>query len=110
MASLVQADLLVLLTDIDGLYDSNPRQNPNAQLIPVVEEITPQVEAFASGVGSARGTGGMTTKLHAGQIAAEHGIDMVIMNGSRPQRLYDLLEGKPVGTYFPARRGKKDAL
>ena len=105
VAGLVQADLLVLLTDIDGLYDSNPRKNPAARLIPVVEQITPQVEAFASGVGSARGTGGMITKLHAGKIAAQHGIDMVIMNGSRPQRLYDLLEGQPVGTYFPARRG-----
>ena len=97
-----QADLLVLLTDIDGLYNKNPRTNPDASLFSEVKQITPEIEAMAKGAGSARGTGGMITKLEAGKLANGAGIGMVIMNGMRPQQLYDLLEGKEIGTYFPA--------
>lgn len=96
------ADLLVLLSDIDGLYDSDPRKNPDAVLYETVEAITPEIEAQASGAGSARGTGGMATKLGAARFAGSHGIDMVIMNGDDPSKLYDLFDGKLVGTYFPA--------
>ena len=104
VAALAGADLLILLTDIDGLFDQDPRKNPGAKLVPLVEEVTPEIEAAASGVGSARGTGGMITKLHAAKIAAANGVDMVIMNGKNPARLYDLLEGRQVGTFFPAKR------
>lgn len=97
------AELLVILSDIDGLYDDNPRTNPTANLISRVDDITPEIEAFAAGAGSARGTGGMITKIHAAQLAAKHGVDMVIMNGSDPYKIYDLFEGVQVGTYFPAK-------
>ena len=102
VASLAQADLLVILSDIDGLYDSNPRENAQAKLLHQVDRIDASVEAMASGAGTARGTGGMITKIHAAQIATEHGIDMVIMNGSNPKKLYDLMDGEELGTWFPA--------
>ncbi len=102
VASLAQADLLVILSDIDGLYDSNPRENAQAKLLHQVDRIDANVEAMASGAGTARGTGGMITKIHAAQIATEHGIDMVIMNGSNPKKLYDLMDGEELGTWFPA--------
>lgn len=104
VAGLADADLLVLFSDIDGLYDSDPHKNPNAALIPVVEDVTPALYDAAGGAGSSVGTGGMTTKLHAAEIAASHGCDMVILNGSNPELLYDFLEGRQVGTLF---RGKK---
>ena len=100
VARLVKADLLVLLSDIDGLYTADPKKNPDAVLIPRVEEITPEVLALAGGAGSALGSGGMATKLKAAQIAMDAGIDMVITNGEHPEVLYDLFEGKPVGTRF----------
>ncbi len=103
VAELVNADLLVILSDIDGFYDGNP-SNPNAKLIPVVEEITEEIRACAGGEGTRRGTGGMKTKLNAAEMVGEHGIDMVIANGNAPELLYDILEGKSVGTLF---RGKK---
>ena len=104
VAGLAEADLLVLFSDIDGLYDRDPHRDPQAALIPVVEAVTPELYGIAGGAGSSVGTGGMTTKLHAAEIAAENGCDMVILNGTRPELLYDFLEGKPVGTLF---RGKK---
>ena len=104
VAKLVNADLLVLLSDIDGLYTADPRMDENAQLIPVVEEITPEILSVAGGSGTALGSGGMATKLKAAIIACEAGIDMVITNGENPENLYDLLDGKPVGTRF---MGKK---
>ena len=104
VAALAGADLLVILSDIDGLYDDNPRINPNANLLHEVARITPEIEACAAGAGSARGTGGMVTKIHAAQIAVQNGIGMVIMNGAAPKKLYDLFEGRDVGTYFPASR------
>lgn len=105
VAVVAGADLLVLLSDIDGLYDRNPREDPDAKLFSLVETITPEIEAAAKGVGSARGTGGMVTKVHAAQLATENKIDMVIMNGAQPKRLYDLFEDREVGTWFPARKG-----
>ena len=103
MAECVQADLLVLLTDIDGLYTADPRHDPHAKLIPLVEQITPEIIALAGGKGTALGTGGMATKLHAAQIATEAGIDMVISHGAKPELLYRIAEGLSIGTRF---RGK----
>ena len=100
VARLVKADMLVLLSDIDGLYTSDPRKDPNAVLIPVVEKITPDVLALAGGTGSSLGSGGMATKLKAATIVTEAGIDMVIANGENPEVLYDLFDGKQVGTRF----------
>lgn len=101
VAVLVQADALVLLSDIEGLFDKNPREAPDARLIPVVESVE-QVRALAGGAGSLLGTGGMVTKLEAAELVTQNGIDMVIMDGADPEKLYALFEGKPVGTYFPA--------
>lgn len=103
VASNVQADLLVLLSDIDGLYTADPHTNPNARLLPVVEEITPEIDAMTGGAGSKLGTGGMHTKIHAARIATEAGIEMVIANGQEPAILYDIVEGRPVGTRFIAK-------
>lgn len=100
VACLVQADLLVLLSDIDGLYTADPHRDPSATLIPVVEALTPEVLSLAGGAGTSLGTGGMATKLRAAAIAGEAGIDMIITNGVHPELLYDLTEDKPVGTRF----------
>ncbi len=96
------ADLLVVLSDIDGLYDANPRDCPGARLIARVDEITPEIEAYAAGAGSERGTGGMITKIHAACLATRNGLQTVIMNGANPKRLYDLFENQEIGTFFPA--------
>ncbi len=103
VAATVEADLLVLLSDIDGLYTADPRADANARLIPVVESITPEIEALAGDPGTSLGTGGMVTKLRAAKIAAEAGIDMVIANGQQPDLIYDIIGGKPVGTRFKGR-------
>jgi len=100
VACLVKADLLVLLSDIDGLYTADPHKDPSAVLIPVVKEITEDVLALAGGAGSSLGSGGMATKLKAASIVNAAGIDMVIANGQNPEILYNLLDGKPVGTRF----------
>ena len=100
VAKLVEADLLVLLSDIEGLYTADPKKHPEAELIPLVKDITPEILALAGGAGSSLGTGGMATKLKAAQIATEAGVDMVITNGEYPERLYDLFDGKAVGTRF----------
>ena len=104
VARLIGADLLILLSDIDGLYTDDPRKNPDAVMIPVVEEITPQILSLARGAGSSLGSGGMATKLRAAQIVMEAGIDMVITNGEHPELMYDLFEGKSVGTRFLGKR------
>lgn len=104
VACCVRADLLVLLSDIDGLYTSNPRTHADAQLIPLVEEITPEILALADGAGSALGTGGMSTKLRAARMVTASGSDMVIANGAYPELLYDIAEGRSAGTRFAARR------
>ena len=100
----IKADLLVLLSDIDGLYTANPHTHPDAKLIPVVEEITPEIEMLAGGAGSALGTGGMLTKVTAAKRATEAGVDMIITNGAHAEVLYDIVEGKPVGTRFVGRK------
>ncbi len=102
VAGLCSAQGLVILTDIDGLYDGDPRRDPNAKRISRVEKITPAIEALAGGAGSNRGTGGMATKLKAARIAHGQGITMAIVSGSDPQSLYRLLNGEDVGTIFPA--------
>ena len=104
VARTVSADLLVLLSDIDGLYSADPRTDPEARLIPVVDAVTPEVEALAGGSGSSLGTGGMVTKLRAARIAGEAGIDMVIANGENPSLIYDIIDGRPVGTRFMGRK------
>ena len=104
VAKLVNADLLILLSDIDGLYTGDPKKNADAKLIPVVDEITDDVLALAGGAGSCLGTGGMATKLKAARLVMESGIDMVITNGEDPNLLYDLFDGKPVGTRFIGRK------
>lgn len=96
----VQADLLILLSDIDGLYTADPRTDATATLLKVVEHITPQIVAMTGGAGSRLGTGGMQTKLHAAQLSTAAGIPMVIANGQAPEILYDIVAGKPVGTRF----------
>lgn len=103
VASLISADLLVILSDIDGLYTSDPHREPSATLISRVEEITPEIEALAGGAGTARGTGGMATKIAAAKIATSSGVNMVIANAGRPSVLSDILAGAEVGTLFPAR-------
>ena len=100
VARLCEADLLILMTDIDGLYDSDPRKNPDAKLISRVHEITPDIEAMAGGAGSVHGTGGMATKIAAAKIALDAGFEMVITNSENVENLYDIVEGRPVGTRF----------
>ena len=96
------ADLLVLLSDIDGLYTADPHKDKDAKLLPEVRGITPEIIALAGGKGSALGTGGMATKLHAAQIANDAGIDMLIANGADPDVLYAIVDGQAVGTRFIA--------
>ena len=105
VAKLVNADALIILTDIDGLYDDNPNENEDAKLISQVDEITDELIAVAGGHGSRFSTGGMVTKLHAAQIAMDAGIDTIVMNGAAPESIYKALDGKQIGTFFT---GKKD--
>lgn len=100
VANLTKADALVILTDIDGMYSADPRKNRDAVRIPVIEHITPEIEALAGGVGSSRGTGGMATKVKAAKIATEKGIACCVINGNNPDILYDLFDGKDIGTKF----------
>ncbi|HOQ37423.1 MAG TPA: glutamate 5-kinase [Acetivibrio sp.] len=104
VAKLVKADLLIILSDIDGFYDCDPRENENSKLISVIDEITPEVEMCAGGEGSNRGTGGMITKLTAAKIATAAGINMVIANGDNPKVIYDILGGKTIGSLFVGRK------
>ena len=100
----MKADLLVLLSDIDGLYTADPHKEKQAELISVVEEITPQIEQLGGGKGSALGTGGMATKLNAAKLCLEKGTEMVIANGSNPSVLYDIVDGKKIGTRFRCKK------
>lgn len=99
----MQADLLVLLSDIDGLYTKDPHKYPDAELISEIAEITPEVEALGGKSRSGLGTGGMATKLTAAKKCIARGTDVIIANGSAPSVLYDILEGKQVGTKFIAK-------
>jgi len=102
VATLSSADLLIILSDIDGLYDSDPRKDPDAKLIPIVKEIDSHIEDIAGDAGSSLGKGGMATKINAAKIANEAGIDMIIMNGKDPDKLYGLFENDEMGTLFVA--------
>lgn len=101
----MEANLLVLLSDIDGLYTADPHSHPEATLIADIPALTPEILALAGGAGSHLGTGGMSTKLHAAAICTEAGCDMVIANGASPSVLYDIAEGKPAGSRFRGKRG-----
>ena len=100
VAESVKADLLILLSDIRGLYTADPRSDKNAKLIAHVPELTEEILALAGGSGSSQGTGGMVTKLQAAKICLRCGCTMVIASGSEPENLYGILEGKPIGTTF----------
>lgn len=101
------AELLVLLSDIDGLYTADPRRDASARLVRRVEEFTPEILALAQGGGSRLGTGGMVTKLKAAEMAMGSGMDMVIANGADPNVLYEIMEGKDIGTRFVGRRNEQ---
>lgn len=89
---------------IDGLYTGDPHKHPDAKLLPVVERLTPEILSLAEGKGTALGTGGMKTKLHAAKIAMDAGIDMIIANGAEPIVLYNIVDGKSFGTRFVGKR------
>ncbi|GAB1432476.1 glutamate 5-kinase [Spirochaetota bacterium] len=104
VSGLVDADLLIILSDIDGFYSEDPKRNPDSKLISVVETIDEQLEKCAGGEGSSRGTGGMITKLNAAKVALASGIDVVIANGSSPEIVVDIIGGQDKGTLFVAKR------
>lgn len=105
VACLIKADLLIIMSDIDGMYDKNPRLFSDAKLIRRVSAITDELRSAAGDAGSALGTGGMATKLHAAEIAMSNDIDMLIINGDKPKNLYEVFDGNEIGTLFS---GKKD--
>ena len=105
VAECIRADLVILLSDIDGLYTADPHTHTDARLIPVVEDITPEIDRLAGGAGSALGTGGMATKISAARRATAAGVDLIIANGAQAEVLYDIMDGKAVGTRFV---GKKE--
>ena len=101
-----KSELLVLMSDIDGLYTGDPHKNKDVELIKVVERLDDDIMTLGGGKGSKLGTGGMKTKLQAAKICTEAGCDMVILNGKEPEILYDYLDGKQVGTFFRANKGE----
>ena len=103
IAERVKADMLIILSDIDGLYTSNPSTDPDAVRLEIIEEITEEIEALAGTAGSHLGTGGMVTKIKAARIATESGIEVIIANGKDPEVLYDILDGNAVCTRFTAK-------
>ena len=107
VAESINADLLVLMSDIDGLYTADPHKNPDASLIPEIREISDEIMSLGGDAGSALGTGGMRTKLHAAEICTASGTDMIITNGQNPGILYDIADGKSVGTRFISKRETK---
>ncbi len=105
VAELSKADLLINMSDINGLYDKDPRKNPDAKFIEYVASVSDEVFGFGSGAGSARGTGGMATKLESARYCTERGIPMIILNGADPDILYNVFDGEFVGTYFDTQKG-----
>lgn len=103
VAVLTRSERLIILSDIDGLYDQDPRLHPDAKLIPLIQQIDDSVLSLAGGAGSRRGTGGMKTKLSAARLATMQGIHTTIANGKHPEALYDLIEGRSIGTTFLGR-------
>ena len=110
VSATVSADLLILLSDIDGLYDRDPRRDPDAKLIETVPVIDARILSLAGDKGSELATGGMVTKLHAAQIATASGCEMVIANGEKPEVLYDIVGGKRVGTRFLIPKSEEELL
>ena len=108
VAVLVRADLLINMSDVDGLYSTDPRRDPNAEFIEYVEQIDESILACAKGAGTARGTGGMVAKLESAQTATAAGIPMIILNGADPDILYSVFDGEFRGTYFAAGKGKNE--
>lgn len=106
VATTSHADLLILLSDIDGLFTCDPHKNPDAKLISEISEITPEIEQMVGGAGSNLGTGGMKTKLNAARMCVESGVEMVIANGQNPDILYDIMDKKPIGTRFLVKKEK----
>lgn len=106
VAGIVDADLVIILSDIDGLYTANPQTNPDAELVPLVTEITPEIEASAGGVGSARGTGGMATKIQAAKAATSSGINLVIASGTEKNAIPRIVNGENIGTLFVSRENR----
>ena len=104
VAIFCNASKLIILSDIDGLYDCNPNTHSDAKLISRVEKIDEKIRSLAEGSGSNRGTGGMITKLDAAELATSRGIDVLITHGHKPERLYDIIEKKKVGTLFVAKK------
>jgi len=102
VALVCKADILINMSDIEGLYDSDPRNNPDARLVTRVDKIDDKILSYAGGAGSDRGTGGMITKLYAAQIVTSAGIPMLIINGKSPDILYKISDGYHIGTYFAA--------
>ena len=100
VAEFIEANILIILSDIDGLYDSDPRSNPDAKIVPLVTDVSADILKMAGGAGTARGTGGMATKLNAACIVMASGIDMVITNSSRPENMYGIVAGEEIGTLF----------
>ena len=107
VAGLCNADLLILLSDIDAMFTADPKKNPDAKRLSVVEEITPEIENAASGAGSSFGTGGMITKIVAAKMCDETGTDTIIANGDHPEILFDILNGKDIGTLFIASKNHR---
>lgn len=107
VAKVVDADLLVILTDIDGLYDKDPRTHGDARRISVVDAIDEHIEALAGGAGSKLGTGGMITKIKAARISTDAGIPCGVISGSAPESLYSLIEGKDIGTVFVPKKDQR---
>ena len=103
VATIVDADTLVILSDIDGLYDKNPREYSDAKIIHKVTEVNEEIENMASGAGTDRGTGGMITKITAAKMANKAGCDVLIANGDDPHIIYDILDGEIIGTLFTGR-------
>lgn len=106
VATTVEADLLIILSDIDGLFTADPHKDNNAKLLHSISEITPEIESMIGGAGSELGTGGMITKINAAKIATAAGTDMVIANGDDPMLLYGIVEGKDIGTRFLSRKAE----
>lgn len=106
VAGIVDADLVIILSDVDGLYTANPQTHPDAVIVPEVAEITPEIEASAGGVGSARGTGGMATKIQAAKAATSSGIHLVIANGTEKNAITRVLQGEELGTLFVSRENR----
>jgi len=100
VAKIIKADLLIILSDINGFYDSDPRKNQDSRMLSVVERITSEMERYAGGSGTRRGTGGMETKLNAAKLATSSGIDVVLANGNEPEIILDIIAGKNIGTLF----------